>query len=370
MPPRARFTYASLLFAVVSLLAIAPNSYSQDYTIGPRDVLAVMVWGQPDLSREYAVDSDGFVAFPLLGRVKASGLTTKEFTAQLTAQLEKDYLVNPQVVVAVKEYLSKKVIIFGEAEKPGIYRLTAVDFTLLEVLSKAGLSKNAGKQLVLVRPQRSANDGAATGYAILNLDLERIQEKYQKGDPSENIRLADEDTIFIPRASSYFVLGEVRKTGTYPLDRPLTAFDAIMQAEGFTDTAAQAGVKVLRKGADGRQQAIALDLAAAQSKDREFKLQSGDTVVVPKGNSFFVLGEVKSPGAYNLAKDTNVLEAIIRAGGFTPNAAPGRTRVVRSTPKGQQVIQIDMNDIIKRGQRDKAIPIREDDVIIVPESFF
>lgn len=359
------------LFAILAFAAAAALSSAQDYTIGPRDVLSITIWGHQDLSRDYPVDSDGSVAFPLLGRIRAGGLTTKEFAAELTAALGKDYLVDPQVVVAVKEYLSKKVIILGEADKPGIYRLTAVDSTLLEMLSKAGgLSKNAGRQLVLVRPQRSVGNGAVNGYAILPLDLDKIQDKYQKGDPSENIRLEDEDTIFVPRASSYFVLGEVRKTGAYPLDRALTAFDAIMHAEGFKETAAQSAVKILRKAADGKQQAITLDLSSAQSKGREFKIESGDTLVVPKGNSFFVLGEVKAPGAYNLDKDTNVLEAIIRAGGFTQNASPGRTRIVRSTPKGQQIIQIDMNDVIKRGRRDKAVPIREDDVIIVPESFF
>lgn len=352
------------------LLAVAFAAWGKDYSIGPRDVLAISVWGHADLTREYPVDADGFVVFPLLGRIRASGATTNEFAASLTERLGKDYLVDPQVLVTIKEYLSKKVIILGEAEKPGVYRLTAVESTLLEVLSKAGgLSKTAGKQLVLVRPQRSAG-GAVNGYSIRQLDLEKIQAKYQKGDPSDNIDLEDEDTIFVPRASSFFMLGEVKKTGAYSLDRTMTAMEAVLQAEGFTERAAQSSVKVLRKTADGRQEAIALNLANPQSRDRDFVVQSGDTVVVPKGNSFFVLGEVKLPGAYQLDKDVNLLEAIVRAGGFTDKASPGRTRVMRSTPQGRQVIQIDMNDVIKRGERQKAILILEDDVIIVPESFF
>jgi polysaccharide export outer membrane protein len=348
-------------------MSVASN---HDYVVGVRDVLSIAVWGHTDLSRDYPVEVDGSISFPLIGRIQAGGLTTKEVAADLTTRLEKDYIVNPQVVVAVKEYLSKKVIILGEAEKPGVYRLTAVESSLLEVLSKAGgLAKSAGRQLVLVRPRR-AGDGSANGYTILPLDLDRIQDKYQKGDPSDNIRLQDEDTIFIPKASSLFVLGEVKKTGAYALDRPMSAIDAIMLAEGFKETASQSGVKVLRRTTEGRQEAIPLDLADPQSRDRDFRLQSGDTIVVPKGNSFFVLGEVKSPGAFYLERETNVLEAIVRAGGFTDKASPGRTRVMRHTPKGRQVIQIDMNDVIKKGQREKAILIREDDVIIVPESFF
>jgi polysaccharide biosynthesis/export protein len=93
-------------------------------------------------------------------------------------------------------------------------------------------------------------------------------------------------------------------------------------------------------------------------------------VMVPKGNTFFVFGEVRKPGAYQLDKETNVLEGITIAGGFTDKAAPGRTRVIRTTDKGQQTIAVDMNDVIRRGQREKAIRLLENDVIVVPESFF
>jgi protein involved in polysaccharide export with SLBB domain len=82
------------------------------YTIRAGDILKITVWGQEDLSKEYPVDDDGFVPFPLVGRVRASGLTTKTLAARLTEVLEKDYLVNPQVMVVVKEYF------FNPAPRP------------------------------------------------------------------------------------------------------------------------------------------------------------------------------------------------------------------------------------------------------------
>jgi polysaccharide export outer membrane protein len=100
-------------------------------------------------------------------------------------------------------------------------------------------------------------------------------------------------------------------------------------------------------------------------------VQEGDTVLVPRGNTFLVLGEVKSPGVYVLGRQTNILEGITIAGGFTDKASPGRTRVIRTMGSGQQqVIYVDMNDVIKRNQRDKAIPLQENDVVVVPQSFF
>jgi polysaccharide export outer membrane protein len=281
MPSRAALSL--LLFASLALVW-DPAARAQEYVIGARDVLKVTVWGQEDLSKEYPVDEDGYVSFPLIGRTKAAGLTPTAFAAELRARLEKDYLVNPQVLVSVKEHLSQKVHVSGEAEKPGVYYLSGPT-TVRDILSRAGgLSKMAASQIVLLRAEslRGA-EGKGSEAGTLRLSVARVLA----GDPAENVAVSD-----------------------------------------------------------------------------------GDTLVVPKGNTYFVFGEVRKPGAYQLDKDTNVLEGITLAGGFTDKAAPGRVRVIRSTPDGQQVIQVDMNDVIKGSQRDRAILLRENDVVVVPESFF
>ena len=274
-----------LLAALVLARGPAVPAWAQEYVIGARDVLKITVWGQDDLSKEYPVDPDGYVSFPLIGRVKANGLTPTAFAGELRSRLEKDYLVNPQVLVSVKEYLSQKVHVSGEADKPGVYYLSGPT-TVRDILSRAGgLSRAAGSQVVLVRAEtlRGAGGQKSADAGTLRLNVARVLA----GDPAENLSVGD-----------------------------------------------------------------------------------GDTLVVPKGNTFFVFGEVKKPGAYQLDKDTNVLEGITLAGGFTDKAAPGRVRVIRSTGAGQQTIGVDMNDVIKRGQRDKAIPLLENDVVVVPESFF
>jgi len=283
MPPTTlRIRLASwLLSALVVLCWAVSPTVGQEYTIGPHDVLGITVWGQADLSRDYGVDPDGFIPFPLIGRVKAAGSTPKELAAQLTELLGKDYLVNPQVIVAVKEYLSQKVQVLGAAEKPGVYYLTGPT-TLLEILSRAGgFASTAGKQVLLVR-NNGASDGSS---AAVRLSLEKIQA----GDPSENTRVQSQDIVIVSKAQAY---------------------------------------------------------------------------------SYFIFGEVKKPGAYTLDKDTNILEGITVAGGFTDKAAPSRTRVIRSTPQGQKVIEVDMNDILRRGREAKTVMLQESDVVVVPESFF
>jgi polysaccharide export outer membrane protein len=276
---------ASLLIVLALSLWVHPPARAEDYTIGARDVLAITVWGQTDLSRDYTVAPDGFVPFPLIGRVKAAGLTANELAARLTELLAKDYLVNPQVILSVKEYLSQQVQVLGAAARPGIYYLTGPT-TMLEILSRAGgLMATAGKQVILLRNPTVAAAGAAPASPILRFSLDKIQA----GDPAENTRVLGQDTIIVSNAQSrlYFILGEIGRPGAYPLDR-----------------------------------------------------------------------------------ETNILEGIIIAGGFTNRAAPGRTTVIRSTPEGQKVIKVDMNDLLRRGREAKGVMLQESDVVIVPESFF
>jgi len=286
MVPDIRKLSSSILVGLMLFLCVKPYAWGQEYKIGAGDVLTITVWGHPDLSRDYTVDPDGFAPFPLINRVKAGGLTTREVAASLVDLLGKDYLVNPQVIVSVKEYLSQKVTILGETARPGVFYLTGPT-SLVDVLSKAGwLSKSAGKQILLVRDQPLAAPAGQDG----NTTIKRLSvDKIQAGNAAENIPIQAGDTIF---------------------------------------------------------------------------------VVSRDDNSFFVFGEVKRPGAYPLEKETNILEGITIAGGFTDKASPSRTRVIRVGTTGQQVLEIDMNDIIKRGQRDKAVRLQANDVVVVPESFF
>ena len=159
-----------LALGLVLLAGIPGRARGQDYTIGPRDVLGITVWGQPDLSRDYTVDPDGFTPFPLIGRIKAAGRTPQELAARLVEALGKDYLVNPEVIVSVREYLSQKVLVLGAAERPGGYYLSGPT-TVLDLLSKAGgFASAAGKQVLLVRNQATSTGASA----VLRLSLDKI----------------------------------------------------------------------------------------------------------------------------------------------------------------------------------------------------
>jgi polysaccharide export outer membrane protein len=207
----------------------------------------------------------------------------------------------------------------------------------------------------------------AAGSSTTRVSLRKLLD----GDPTDNLVLQNGDTIFIPKSASFFVQGEVRKPGSYPLEKETNALEAITIAGGLTDRAAPSAGAILRKGRDGVQERIALDLSGADPRAREVMLRDGDTVVVAAGNTFYILGEVKKPGAYQLDQAATVLEGIALAGGFTDKAAPGRTRLIRNHKNGrQESLTVDLNEIIKRGRKDKDLPLTPNDVIVVPESYF
>ncbi len=251
---------------------------------------------------------------------------------------------------------------FGDAE----YRLGPEDVIHVFVYKEAELSTE-----VVVRPDGKVSlpligELVASGMTTQQLQSELKQKLAQYvADPIVNVIVKEVNSAKVS------VLGEVKNPGTFALEKEgTTILEAVTIAGGFTQKAAPVGTKVIRKLPDGRQDTIPVDLSGPIPAKRDFKIQDGDSILVPRGNTFFVFGEVKKPGDYQLERDTTILEAISIAGGFTDKAAPGRTKIIRTTEKGQQTIDVDMNEIIKRGRREKSVPLIENDVVVVPEAYF
>jgi polysaccharide biosynthesis/export protein len=337
-----------------------PGGGAQEYRVGAKDVLKVTVWGHDDLSRQVVVSADGTFAFPLIGDVRVAGLTTSAVEALLRDLLGKDYLVNPQVSVSVQEYRSQRVFVLGEVDKPGTYALTG-QITLLDILSQAGgPSKNAGRQVVVVRVPRSdgpVNPGTA-GSITFRADLKRLLD----GVTGENISLQNGDTVFVPKQTSFFVLGEVLRQGAYAMEKETTALEAVTLAGGFTDRAAPSGAKLLRRRPDGSQESTDLDLT--DPKARETRIAEGDTLLIPRGNTFFVSGEVRKPGAYPLEKNTTAFGGVTLAGGFTEKAGQSQVKLIRRSPSGEELTVV--LDLSGSGPTGRDYPLRDGDTLLIP----
>ena len=97
---------------------LALNAHAQaPYTLDSGDVLRVNVFGQENLSRQYAIDGSGYISMPLIGAVSARGATRFQLEKKIAAQLKKSYVKDPKVTVEVANY--RPFFILGEVRQPG-----------------------------------------------------------------------------------------------------------------------------------------------------------------------------------------------------------------------------------------------------------
>lgn len=272
---------------ILSLLSCAVLSsepaMSYSYRVGADDVISVSVYDQPDLSKTVRVSSEGLISLPLLGNIKVEGLTVNELKRSIEKKLAADYLVNPEVSIFITEYRSRKIYMLGELRRPGVQELTG-STTLLEAISKAGgVTESAGKTAIISKPSDSIKDDH-TENIPLKISLERLLDD---GDTSLNVDLSEGSVVHISKANSFFVLGEVKKPGSFIIEKGTTVLQAITMAGGFTKIASPARTKVIRV-VDGREETIKINIKAITKggdKSLDIPVVSDDIIVVPE--SFF-----------------------------------------------------------------------------------
>ena len=165
------------------------TSQSGEYLIGPEDVLEIMVWKQPDLTRTVAVRPDGRISLPLLNDVTASNVTV----AQLRDVLAKGYsrfVPEAEVSVMLKEIHSKWISVMGKVKQPGRYPLRS-KVTVLEALSLAGGFDTYAKtdQLIVYR------QNGRGGWTPIAFDYSRLLGRL---DIQQNFVLQHGDIIVVP----------------------------------------------------------------------------------------------------------------------------------------------------------------------------
>lgn len=265
----------SLLLLTGSVMNAAQASQPTNYLIGPQDVLLITVFDQEDLGGKYVVDADGTFTFPLVGRVKVGGLTLRQAEAELRRLLMDGFFRNPQISVAVEQYRSQKIHIVGEVRNAGTYPLTG-DMTLIEAIARAGSTlPSASGEALVVRSKLGENGGQGPvlptdeNAEVMAVDLKELQS----GALSQNVALKDGDTIFVPRAESVYVFGQVRNPGAYPIQKDTTVLQALSLAGGVTERGATGRIRIVRIE-KGKQVEVRVRLTDI--------VRAGDTIIVPE----------------------------------------------------------------------------------------
>lgn len=335
-----------------------------EYRVGVGDVLRIRLYdGKETSEREVRVRPDGKISFDMIGSVHVRDFTPTQISEVLKLRLKK-YYRQPDVTVFVEDFVSQKVLVIGNVKIPGTYPLMGDD-RILDVLARAGwVSKPAvegADQVVLLRA--GAREPISLS-AILNEAKMDMNRSLHAGDVIYVIASGEKGMVRVQ--------GEVRAPGKVWIERtPTWVTDVLTSAGGLTDQADPARAFMVRP--DGSRLPVDLSqiLNGRRSPADAPELKDGDLLFVPPKLSIrvFVLGMVRSPGAYDLPAGSHVLAAMARAGYHVPGAVLDSTRVVRVSPTGQtQVFTVALERLVMDRQVQNDMELSEGDVIFVPKS--
>jgi polysaccharide export outer membrane protein len=258
------------------------------YVLGPDDQISITALDMDEISKDrYRIDGKGNITVPLLGRVKAGGMTVEQFEAGLIEQL-KTYVHDPQITVAVTEFHSQPVSVIGMVNNPGVQLLQGKK-TLAEVLSLAGgIKPEAGYTVKITRKVEKGElplPGAAldpTGsFYLAEVNLNDIVNATR---PELNILVKPDDVISVPRGNMIYVVGGVKKAGGFVLNdkESLTALQALALAGGLEPTAIPKKTLIVRIKSEKERTEIPLDLnALSKGKGSDVAMQKDDIMFVP-----------------------------------------------------------------------------------------
>jgi polysaccharide export outer membrane protein len=363
------------LIAVVCLLsATSPSAAASEYEIGPADVLNVVVLGQAPMSGEMAVDGDGMLNFPFLGRVKASGLSPSELERKLITLLSDGYLKRPQVSVSVKQYRSQRVFVTGEVLRPGPYGLRP-DRSLLTLLQDVGdLTPNVGHEVIVIRapppapwtpiPPEAPSAEVAPPAAEPEPEpvpappmVEPVGEDRSNGhDEDKPKKKKDRDKK--AREKEEREKAEREKAEREKEEREKEAApEAVAPTPAPTPTPL---ARALYPGEVAGSQIFRLNLRDIRSgyPDKDMQLEVGDTVYLPKAAQFYVSGHVARPGAFRYEEGLTVFQALALAGNPTERGS-NKVKLIRLVDGRRKELRPKLSD-----------PVLPEDTLHVPERFF
>jgi len=232
-----------LICLVLALFSLAAHAQSMQEVIGAGDTVRISAFRYPELTTETRVSEEGQAHVPLIGAVQLQGLTPEKAAALIAERLKRgNYVLNPEINVAVVQARSRQVSVLGHVARPGRYTLEGRTARLSDVVAMAGgLVPTASDMLVVKRTR----DGHSES---VNVDLGAII----RGSPdAQDLELASGDSVFVPKAPVVYVYGEVTRGGSYRLEPGMTVMQAISLAGGVTPRGSERLAKLRRKNPAG-----------------------------------------------------------------------------------------------------------------------
>jgi protein involved in polysaccharide export with SLBB domain len=329
----------------------AETNATESYRIAVDDVLLIDVIDHPELKTVVKVASDGTIAFPYIGMVKAKGRDLSEIEAEITKRLREGYINFAVVSVKLEQSLKRQIYVLGEVNR-------ALHFDFLENLTVLNAITIAG-DLTMYGRYGSAKirrkQTGKSGYQEIDVDLKSSQGRDMLLQP---------DDILIVERKTFFVRGETGRVGEFPLERDTTVLIAITMAGDLTPNGHYGSAKIRRKQ-NGKSEYQEIDIDLKGSQGRDMLLQPDDILTIER-NTFFVYGETGRVGEFPLERDTTLIKALAIAGGLSEHGLYGKVKVRRTDESGNGYKNFEVDiDSIKAGGDAGDIFIQPGDILFV-----
>ena len=308
----------------------APEQLST-YKLQVGDSFVVTVDGYPEYSKEripVPIQQDGYVSYPLIGLIQATGLTVSELEEQMQSAFAQ-HLPTARVFVTLMQP-KRTILVFGAVvlrARGNLHIFEVGQVYLLQALASAGINYEIAD--------------------LTNITIWRDGKLYKEVDYLQlinnggpDIPLEDHDTIFIPsvfQQRPVRVIGAVVAPGVYPITTPqVPAAQALKLAGGSrSDFADLHNAEIITS-----KERILVDLT---SEDTNAMLSQGDTLYIPLAEAkISVTGAVDKPGQYVITKPVPLREAIVMAGGFDEERANPKKCLLTRADGTEEEINFDL----------------------------
>ncbi len=272
-----------------------------EYIVGPGDELVIQLFGKENESYNLSVFRDGKIQLPKIGPVAVSGLKFDQVRALLTKKI-KSQILGVDVSISLGELRSMRVMVLGNAYKPGSYEVSSLS-TMTNALFVSGGIKETGSLRNIQLKRR--------GKLISRLDL---YDLLLKGDTSGDFRLQAGDVVFIPNVGDRVIAkGEVNRPAIYET-LPGETINDLLKMAGRANAQANKSSALLNRVSDQNIRE-ALNLNLAKTKDNQTKLRNGDELILGKISDYVdaavtLEGAVTRAGAYHWTQGLTVSKVV------------------------------------------------------------
>ncbi|MER0510306.1 SLBB domain-containing protein [Aeromonas veronii] len=297
---------------------------ADDYVLGPGDEIRVQLYGKENANYTLLIGREGFIDFPTLGPIAASGQTFQQLRSELESRI-KEQKIGVEAFVSFGALRTMQVFVMGDAYRPGAYNVNGLA-TVTQALQAAGGIDTVGS-LRKIQVKRA-------GQKVIDVDLYKM---LVWGDTSQDIRLRSGDTVFIPaKGSEVSIDGLVKRPAIYELSGP-AALSSVLGLAGGMKASALNEVSVTRYGESGMR---VFNLNLLNQHDRQFVVRDGDKVTV-------------KPSTTEYSQAVMVKGAVVRDGAFSFQPGMRISRILQSASR----------DLTAAADLNYALVVREVDAL-------